>query len=161
MRAARRKRELDVGQYNPEGPAVPFRCSGVRGLETLGTSGGVAQAISLDGSTVVGYVTGVLQAFRFTIANGFTLIPVGALTSTAALAVNGDGTVITGDSSPGIGGWDAAHRARLRKDILTGLGVNTGECSLNVVGISGDGQVLTGNGACLANAEGPWIPRLN
>ena len=151
-----------VGQHNPYGVGVPFRWSIARGLETLGTNDGGAEAISLDGSMVVGYLSGaMLRAFRFTIASGLSLIPVGSLTSTIATAVNSDGTVITGNSSQGVWLWDAVHGARLLKDILAGLGVNTGECYLTVYGISGDGLVLTGNGACLADAEGPWIAHLN
>lgn len=124
---------------------------------------GVARAVSLDGSTVVGSLG--QSAFRRTSA-GVDLL--GTLTgdrSSEALAVSGDGSVVVGLSHGPNGShafyWSASTGMIDLADLLRVLGANTTNWSLmRATGISADGLTIVGSGVNdLGNPEG-WIATL-
>ncbi len=125
------------------------------------TGGAYANAVSADGSTVVGLSGGaVAHAFVWTAAAGIQnlgALPGGACNGNSiAYAVNADGTVVTGHSlclgvrwvRTGPGLWSVQSIG-----VLPGSGFSIG------LGISADGQVITGDsgGADAAARAFRWV----
>jgi uncharacterized membrane protein len=134
-----------VGSYTA-GPddSPPFRWTQTPGIRRLADENGIAYAISLDGTTVVGAVS---AAFVFRNEDGFSYLPLPGLTGTMAVAVNGDGSLIGGTSYEGSWIWDATNGSRLLADALTDLGVDLSVWALTgLSAISGDGRVISGFG---------------
>jgi len=149
-----------VGGYAPVNATtvVPFRWTQNQGIVQLGSdSGGQADAISADGSTIVGRVNG---AFRYASDVGFAYMDLGKLTTTYALALSGDGSVIVGSSDQGGWIWDAASGVRLVADVLTNLNVDLGRWTISAcTAVSSDGKTLVGVGFRDAVSTS-WIARL-
>jgi hypothetical protein len=150
-----------VGRWdaNGDGVAWPYEWTAAGGIQTLGSSPGSADAISLDGSTIVG--TAADYIWRYTTIGKQVSVPLGALTGTTVVSVSGNGSIIAGNSDQGPWTYDLTNGVRLVPTVLSGLGATTGSCPLSIVGMSSDGGVLAGNGACLSNASGPWIARIH
>jgi probable HAF family extracellular repeat protein len=143
--------------------------SGMVGLGDLpggpSTSGSSANAISADGSVVVGYGTAAgrpipsggstaltREAFRWTAATGLVSLGVlpGSYQGTEARAVSADGSVVVGvgynaSSQPEAFRWTAA-------DGLQSLGFLPGCNQSTATGVSADGSVIVGF------SEGSGIP---
>ena len=141
---------LDVGVYH----AMRWRRE--QGMEDLGLYAGQAEhdgtysnAISADGSTIVGYGNGAqsglpIEAYRWTQGNGFDLLGhMSGGTISMSTGVSGDGSVVTGtgDSSSG------AHRSfRWTSGLgMQDIGNLTGGSNVYSTGISADGSVIVGN----------------
>lgn len=79
-----------------------FRWTADDGFEILPTIDGLAQAVSGDGSVVVGYQTvsddngSHVEAFRWTASGGAVNLGAGGYTSSAAMAVSSDGAMVAG-----------------------------------------------------------------
>jgi uncharacterized membrane protein len=136
---------------------APFRWTQTPGLIRLtNDTPGYAEAISLDGTTVVGTVKG---PFRYTNTSGFAYMTLTGFTNAAAYAVSGNGSVVAGSASEGPWIWDATNGARSFVSVLTSLGANlTNWSSLTIKAISSDGKVMCGTGY-RNNAWNSWIAR--
>jgi hypothetical protein len=151
-----------VGGYTPTTAGeVPFRWTQNTGYVQLGNDitgfASYATAISLDGSTVVGNVTG---PFRYVNSGGFAYISLGALTSASVFAVNGDGTVVGGSSSQGPWIWDTSNGVRLLTTVLTGFGADLSNwSSMSVAAISSNGKTIAGTGY-RSGTYTSWVARL-
>lgn len=116
----------------------------------------IAQAISGDGSAIVGFARNnvtVQEAFRWTSADGITGLgdlPGGAFASDA-YATSSDGSVVVGTSLSSSGWeafvWTAAAGMQSLSERLTALGVDlTGWHLLSATGVSADGNTIVGSG---------------
>jgi probable HAF family extracellular repeat protein len=111
-----------------------------------------AQAVSNDGSVVVGYTESFGPAFRWTSATGSVDLPVptGA-TALRAFSMSGDGRVVGCTTASSQGGeatvWTASRGLINLNTYLPTRGVDlTGWYLSHVYGISADGRVLVGAG---------------
>src|SRR5262249_15234010 len=111
-----------------------------------------ANAISADGTTIVGHALDGSGAFRYTQATGFQWLS-DALTGQSdsirfARAVDADGGLILGDTGTNTPAviWDSLHGARSLADVLrSDYGIDIAEDSLlSPSGISDDGTVMVG-----------------
>ncbi len=133
----------DTPQYS----STSFRWTSTDGMQALGVLG-EANAVSADGSTIVGASNG--QAFRWTSAGGMQglgVLPgdVGA----NATAVNGDGSIVVGRSNDGVGGqraflWTGTLGMVDLSSYLASLGVTTAGDLQRATGISADGSAIAG-----------------
>jgi probable HAF family extracellular repeat protein len=116
--------------------------SGPTDLSTLGGVSSIANAVSSDGSVVVGYsdTTTAIRAFSW---SSGTLIDLGTLggSNSYAYSVSADGGVIVGDSYTT--GDTAIHAFRLAGGTMSDLGTLGGAFSF-ARGVSGDGNVVVG-----------------
>ncbi len=131
--------------------------TGAIGAISLGTlPGGIysdAEAISLDGQTIVGHgnTNGVVVPWRWTESGGMVSLglPAGA-TEARATAVNGDGSVVVGHSGNFTSSafmWTPATGAVDLNVYLRTLGIDLTGWTLNkATGVSGDGRVIAGFG---------------
>jgi uncharacterized membrane protein len=135
-----------VGSYSPTPDEYPPFCwTQTPGLRRLANEDGVAYAISLDSTTIVG--SAGTTAFVFRNQSGFDYLPVSGFTNAAATAVNGDGSVIGGQSQEGSWIWDELNGSRPLTDILTDLGVDLSAWSIGgLSAISENGRVISGFG---------------
>jgi uncharacterized membrane protein len=136
----------------------PFRWT-ASGFVRLSEDPGMVNAISLDGTTIIG-TADQRGAFRYANSSGYAYLSLGTLTSVSALAVNSNGTIVGGSSSEGPWIWDATAGVRMVIDVLTGYGVDMSRWgSVTIHGMSADGTVIVGHGY-----DGPnytcWIARL-
>jgi probable HAF family extracellular repeat protein len=154
-----------------------FRWTPTGGLQDLGLTTGSessAIAISADESVIVGEArdaSGFWRAFRWTASTGMQDIGTLGGPESAAYAVNKDGSVIVGTSltsgstaSNHSFVWTPTNGMQDLKTILDAAGVHTADqwVSLNsLVGVSGDGKVMTGYGLnprSTAFPFGVWTP---
>ena len=123
-----------------------FRWTSSSGISTLAglPSGARAWAVSGDGQVIVGDASP--NAFAWTEAEGVVNLGV----SGSGEAVSFDGSVIAGlGNFDGTGEafiWHQGIGARRLEDVLTGLGLDVGDWTLDVQGMSADGTVLVGGG---------------
>jgi probable HAF family extracellular repeat protein len=124
--------------------------------------GSDARGVSSDGATVVG--TSHQNAFRWTAASGIQALagPPQVADFDAATDVSSDGSVVVGYTTDSSGTrafiWTEAGGMRDLHFVLTLLGLDVAGWELTgVVGISDDGQTLTGNGINPAGDEEAWI----
>jgi probable HAF family extracellular repeat protein len=149
------------------------QAGGMVGLNDLPGGGfdSEARAASADGSVVVGYGTTASgqEAFRWTQAGGMQ--PLGLLPGTSssrALSVSADGSVVVGVSGQDPFIWTAQIGMQPLKQVLADLEVDftTGwRQLLGAVGISADGTAIVGSGRNAAGPEPngrlePWIARI-
>ncbi len=142
-----------------------------------GPSSSGAEAISADGTTVVGWSEAVewfllfrwtaeeVLAFRWTAEEGMVTLgdlPGGSVDS-VALDVSADGSIIVGESDGALGGeafiWDGAHGMRSLKTVLTeeyGLDLSGWELG-RAEGISDDGMTIVGEGVNPMGFDEAWI----
>ncbi len=121
-----------------------FRWTPSTGMQTVGPLFSEANAISRDGSTIVGetaVTSGAPQAFRWTQAGGVQpLAGFNGSTSSLARAVSGDGTFLVGLSISGL----ATTSIIWRNGVPFDLGLPTGWHQTNPLAVSDDGQVVVG-----------------
>jgi uncharacterized membrane protein len=148
-----------------------------------GDGTGRGHAVSSDGSVVVGdndnaicsfgECWGFGEAFRWTSASGMVgLGPIpwaGAISSSTAFAVSGDGSVVVGragDWRPPLNPgrlafiWDQANGMRSLRDVLVGLGLGpdlSGWIEFRPTGLSDDGQTIVGGGINPSGDFEAWI----
>lgn len=124
------------------------------------TSGLLGRDASFDGSVIVGFTIGSNQAASWRPGTGTT--PLGQLpggsTSSSALGVSADGSVIVGSASTAGGSvafvWDAAHGMRALADVLAAAGAPATGWSLGLAtAVSADGLTVVGQGT---NPQGDW-----
>src|SRR5687768_4968155 len=132
-----------------------------------------AQALSADGSVIVGYAwysdTSEARAFRWSRETG--TIELGELSggrnASYAHAVSGDGSIVVGDSHTGADAmagdeafiWEAAHGFRNLKEVLLmehSLDLRGWTLS-SAYGISDDGTTIVGAGENRAGQYVGWI----
>ena len=157
-----------------DGRVVVGQAGGVSGLEacrwvlpsgpeslgpTVGNVGAVADAVSDDGSLLVGSRQTspqqfLFQAFRFSDAIG--LVPLGDLPggpeNSVASGVSSDGSVVVGQSSGTLG--IQAYRWTQETGMQALGDLPGGPFASNALGISGDGTVIIGHGNSAAGIEG-------
>jgi len=131
----------------------------------LGGSSSRARAISADGLVVVGvgdYNDPDMEAFRWVggVMTGLGYLPGGF--GSHALDVSADGSVIVGEGYSASGRdafiWDSVFGMRKVSDVLTGLGLDLTDWTLeSCSGISDDGLTLVGNGINPSGEMGAWI----
>jgi probable HAF family extracellular repeat protein len=146
-----------------------FRWTSAAGMVGLGDlpGGGAlrsqANAVSADGSVIVGYGTSDFgtEAFRWTSALGMVGLGdlPGGIFQSEALAVSADGSIIVGRGDgfeePFI--WDAVNGMRSLTTVLTDLGLDlTGWDLRTATGISADGSTIVGDGVN-NGVEQAWI----
>jgi len=144
-----------------------FRWTETGGMESIGMLPGsfrsVAQSISADGSTVVGYsryVGGNSEAFRWTASGGMERL--GTLGGDSyAMDVSADGSIIVGLTNSEAFIWDSDNGMRgLESVIETDYRLDLGSLSLSSAnGISDSGLTIVGQGwntDGIGHSEG-WI----
>lgn len=145
-----------VGRTNVGFDPRAFRWTQGGGMVDLGTLGGsisTANAISADGSTIIGYAeTGAaaLEPFRWTQGGGMVSLGTLGGTNGEATAVSSNGSIIIGNSDNGITNegfiWNQADGMRSITSILTAAGVDmTGWSTPQVTGVNADGTIITGS----------------
>jgi uncharacterized membrane protein len=124
---------------------------------TVGPVGAVADAVSDDGSVIVGsrqVAATVFQAWRYTEASG--LVPLGDLPggpeNSIATDTSSDGSVIIGQSFGPFG--IEAYRWTMATGMQPLGDLPGGPFASNALGISGDGSILIGHGNSAAGIEG-------
>jgi hypothetical protein len=130
-------------------------------------AGDQANAISSDGSTVVGVINATSHAGVWTAATGF--VDIGTLpgdTISQANAVNANGSVVVGFSSTIATQtairWTASAGMQSIQALLTAQGVSLAGWQLQTAtGVSADGTVIVGNGNDPSHAAQAWIARLS
>ena len=147
------------------------------GWQGLGTFPGVpftwsnAQAISADGSTIIGTAFGFagFEAFRWTSAGGMVGLgdlPGGSFESYANGGVSADGSVIVGGSKTALGDeafiWDAVNGTRNLKAVLeSDYGFDlTGWRLEEAIGMSDDGLTITGWGFNPDGLREAWVVQI-
>ncbi len=139
-----------------------------------GIGGSFASDVSSDGTTIVGYgsrsqVLARRRAFRWTSAAGVQwldeLSP--ANTTSEAVAVSANGTLVGGNFAVGISfgdeafRWTAATGMQSLKSLLSAGGVNlSGWGPLTLVDMSADGKVFVGTAENPQGAYVPWIAQI-
>jgi len=122
----------------------PFRWTASTGLRYLSGSLGSANAITPDGSVIVGRI-GTSEAFRWTQAGGTVRLgdlPGGSFNSIAN-AVSRDGSVICGSSSSAPSSTEAFRWTE--SGGMVGLGdLPGGDFESSAYGVSGDGRTVVG-----------------
>jgi len=121
----------------------PFRWNAAEGMTFLeplpaGTTMGGADAVSADGSVVVGAVSGPqASAFKWSAATGYVILPpLEAGLNTAASAISADGSIVAGGSG--------SNPCRWGPDLaVQSLGLPFKE-NTSVYSISDDGSTITG-----------------
>jgi uncharacterized membrane protein len=142
-----------VGEMHPTtGRDQAVRWSESSGVTSLGHN--FANAISGDGTTIVGTLSGFTEAFRWTESTGVE--PLGFLgrgTNSSAIAVSHDGSVVVGHASPtaqpgsGIFRWTEAEGMQNVGELLNRAGIQIGGWStMQVRDVSGDGNIIVGTG---------------
>ncbi len=142
-----------------------FRWSGPSGTVELIPSGLASEAtgVSADGSRVVGRYRDVPGSFVWTVGVGE--VELGTLPSaegTIARAISADGTTVVGRSSGGVGGgsaflWTETMGIVELQSYLVSLGADlTGWALHDAVGVSGDGQTITGVGT-FEGTQRSWV----
>lgn len=134
--------------------AAPLHLSAAATFRGIGDSAGegaanAAQAVSPDGSTVVGQIetSNGFEAFRWTEADGFTTLGFvsGAFGESNALGCSADGSVVVGESSNSSGEMQG-----FRWELGTGMvgldDVSGGAVQGAAFGVSSDGSVIVGIG---------------
>ena len=115
---------------------VPIRWTQGTEVVALGQFFGVANAVSNDGSIIVGYSDN--QAFRWTETEGMTgLGYLPGAPDSVANGISGDGSIIVGKSSNQAFRWTESEG-------MTGLGYLPGASNSIAYGISGDGSIIVG-----------------
>jgi probable HAF family extracellular repeat protein len=155
-----------------------FRWTSSEGIITLGNLGfsrSYANAVSPDGSVVVGSssilywhagsFSALPEAFRWTEATG--MVGLGDLEGggdpySGSMAVSADGSVVVGwgKSASGVEAfiWDATNGMRELDQVLTSLGADlTGWQLTDVFDISDDGRAIVGSGTNPAGLQEAWI----
>jgi probable HAF family extracellular repeat protein len=141
---------------------------GILDLGTLGGSNSFGNAISGDGTTIVGsyqIANSASHAARWVVdaSLNVTSTDLGTLTGaigSSASAVNHDGSVIVGYSGSQAFRWTAIDNMQSVQGLLTAAGVNMAGWALqNATGVSADGKVIVGNGTNGGNSEG-WVARI-
>jgi probable HAF family extracellular repeat protein len=121
-----------------------FRWTPGAGMQTLGPLFSEANAISRDGSTIVGetaVTSGAPQAFRWTQAGGVqALAGLNGSTSSDAWAVSGDGSYIVGLTVTSTSTTSTIWRNGVPAD----LGLPVGWHQTSPLAVSDDGQVVVG-----------------
>lgn len=129
------------------------------------SSSSVAEAISADGTTIVGHSSGPYgtEATIFTpgLPHGIGDLPGGSLSS-RAYGVSGDGRIIVGEASADSGAeafvWSEAGGMRSLKDLLMTSGVDVAGWSLyRAEDISDDGRVIVGVGVNPMGQPEGWV----
>jgi probable HAF family extracellular repeat protein len=145
-----------------------FRWTSAGGLVGLGdlpggASRSEANAVSADGSVIVGYDTSAsgIEAFRWTSAGGMVGLGdlPGGIFDSEALAVSADGSIVVGrgDGSAEPFIWDAVNGMRSLSTVLTDLGLDLSGWDLRTAtGISADGSTIVGDGV-YNEVEQAWI----
>jgi uncharacterized membrane protein len=128
------------------------------GLVELGDFAGgaissIANAVSTDGSVIVGSGTDATGsiAFRWTAATGLQALGPGS-----AVGVSGDGLTVVGNNSSGGFIWDSYYGYRDLKQVFQSLGL--GQFNVSVNAISSNGRYLVGgstNGTYVAQIPEP------
>jgi probable HAF family extracellular repeat protein len=149
----------DSDSDSPDGNEA-FRWTEAGGMEKIGDLGGEergkANAVSADGSVIVGLSTSELglEAFRWTASGGMVGIgdiPDGRFGSEAT-DVSADGSVVVGNSRSASGNegfvWTQAIGMERLQDVLVANGTTglSGWGRLRVGGISSNGQWIVGSG---------------
>ena len=129
-----------------------------------------ANAISEDGSVIVGSSRSSLKSEAFRWENGVMLgigalpEPDGSFFSSSAAGVSGDGSIIVGNSSSAFI-WDQVNGMRNLVDVLTnGFGFSnelSGWSFLGVNAISSDGLIITGTGKNPDGKTEAWAANLS
>lgn len=121
-----------------------FRWTQAGGMQALGPANSEANAISRDGSTIVGetaVTSGAPQAFRWTQAGGVqALAGLNGSTSSDAWAVSGDGSYIVGLTVTSTSTTSTIWRNGVPAD----LGLPVGWHQTSPLAVSDDGQVVVG-----------------
>jgi probable HAF family extracellular repeat protein len=164
--------------------AEAFRWTAAGGMVGLGHLPGenfvsVPEAVSADGSVVVGYGNGDFgdtgaEAFRWTSGGGMVGLGdlPGGIFSSAALDVSADGSVVVGVGATDVGRqaflWTAEGGIKNLRDLLLSSGATglTGWTLRQARGVSADGRVISGFGinprgqveAWIATIAGPVLP---
>jgi uncharacterized membrane protein len=116
-----------------------FRWTQSGGMQGLGAGTG-ADAISGDGTTIVGTLTGQPLAMRWTQAGGAQLLPsLGGSGDSRARAVNFDGSIIVGSSGPTFRPTKWINGSPI--ELLSSLS----NSRLTPLGLSDDGSVVAGD----------------
>ena len=149
---------------------------GMVGLGAADGSGSQANSVSFDGSTIVGYVTGLPsggleQAFRWTQGEGLVLLdenhpPTGY---SIASGISADGSVVVGERDYGVEQpntssreafvWTASGGMRGVRDVLVndyGLDL-TGWTLVQAFAVSADGRTIVGQGFNPSGDVEAWI----
>lgn len=157
----------------------PYRWTAEEGMVGLGlgpgpfVDGAYVRDMSEDGRAVVGYalaITGQNFAFRWTAETGLVeLPPPPGATYSYALAVNGDGSMVLGELSGGLGDperagmWDQTHGWRFVEDVLRELGLEQqleGWTLEAVFAVTPDGRYIVGTGQYEGRRPLAWIADL-
>jgi probable HAF family extracellular repeat protein len=129
-----------------------FRWQQSTGSVSLGEGAASADAVSADGSVIVGYTNSPAQAFRWTDDSG--IMELGNLpghSESFARGVSADGTIIVGSSHS-----DLLPREAFRWSQATGmvgLGNLPGGAGSEATAVSADGSVVVGQGTSSAGQE--------
>jgi probable HAF family extracellular repeat protein len=154
---------------------VAFRWTQGTGMTSLGfLSGGTAslgQAISSDGQVIVGWSSSTgssQQAFRWTQGGGMAGLGfLGGGNQSVALATNANGAVIVGYGNTATTTfeafrWTAASGMIGIKDMAVAAGLSMTGWQLTFArGVSGDGNVMVGDGIDPSGKNEAWIYRLS
>ncbi|MFC4725733.1 autotransporter domain-containing protein [Glycocaulis abyssi] len=132
-----------------------FRWTGDGGFEQLADAASAANALSSDGTVIVGSVSqdDTNHAFRWTTDGGLQVLdlPDGGV-SALAYGVSADGSVIVGSST---GENNSATAVRWNADGQAfSLGTLEGGNRSTAFGVSGDGLVIVGESS--SGTSGPW-----
>jgi probable HAF family extracellular repeat protein len=154
----------------PNSQDAAFAWTQSNGMVGLGGNDSRANAVSVDGSIIVGQFSGAnrTEAFRWTQSSG--IVGLGQLqgitNQTQAYGVSADGAVVVGVSESSSGDltafiWDAANGIRKLQDVLTSYGLNlTGWTLQSAPAISADGRTIVGYGINPSGNREAWIARL-
>jgi probable HAF family extracellular repeat protein len=161
------ERDFELGR----GPEA-FRWTSGGGMQQLGDLPGgsflsFAQAVSSDGSTVVGHGTTAAgyEAFRWTSAGGMQGLGDLSGFGSGGIDVSGDGSIVVGISETADEMvneafiWDEVHGIRdLREVLITDYGLDLAGWSLQkAIAISSDGSTIVGVGLNPLNQTEAWI----
>ncbi len=157
-----------VGSVNIGIGDTPMRWTSTGGFELLNPSArGSAQAVSADGSTVVGSFinsSGDWEAFRWTPTQGFEALGdlPGGDSYSSAMDVSADGAIVAGlgteSHHPGDPGWRAPEPVRWTASGIENLGATGSWLSVGVGGMTADGSMIVGYSEYTVMYGFVWTP---
>lgn len=143
-----------VGNASNGGTPQAFRWTASGGMQGLGV-GMTAQAISSDGSTIVGNVGSATNGFRWTQAGGIQLLPsLGGAGTASVWGMNSDGTIIVGNSGVNVRATKWVNNVPTDLELGDASGI-----SFHAQAVSDDGMVVAGLGQGLTDVGAVvWTP---
>ena len=165
--------EVVVGEAGPFFGRTAFRWTESSGMWSLGAIQSRAEAVSADGTTIVGaasFDSGLIEAFRWTkpVRGEGGMVGLGDLpgggVGSEALSVSADGSVIVGFADSEDGGtaavWYGDAGPFAVQDLLEDAGLDLTGWQLTVArGVSWDGRTIVGVGS-IDGVEQAWVAYL-